>query len=232
MIRSSCRHFSAAVCLAVATLLQVSAQDNPNRHGRITVSTNVGLNLINEANLNVDWKFSKRVAAGVGFGRIYYNSRFDPNPIAPSQDEYPGTVYDGFSFRTNVKLFEKYERKGYWCAQFLFKTMGYGNRTFGDSYQGEVSYSSYVRSESARVVGVQALHGHRWNLLKRRFAADLFYGFGLRSRYRRYTTHSSIFKGGGFTGIKDVQPALGTFKVYQTLPSVHLGINVGINVVR
>jgi len=221
------------ILLFVLALLSFCAQSQNTTHPkRLAVYTNVGLNVINELNLNADWRYTDLITLGGGIGKVYSNKLLDPMPISPSQNNLPGTVYDGLAFRANAKFFTKFTgQSGYWCAQLLVKSIGYKRHGFTDMYKGEQDYDSFTRSENALVIGIELLHGHRWNVANERIIWDVFYGIGLRDRHRRYITHTSSHYESGSPYAKP-DPPIGTFTVDQLLPTVHFGINFGVNALK
>ncbi len=207
----------------------ICGQDTIQKQKIMSVSTNYIQMRINEYNIYLEYRINYQHSIGCEFGKIYYNREFDPWKISPSQNKFPGTVYDGLGLRIYLKRYSLKNPTKYWNFIVPVKIMSYDSLEFTDMYNGESDWAKYTRSENAFLVGLDIYRGHEFDIFHQIIMFDIFYGIGFRIRHREYTTHISL-RNGSIYGIP--KPPIGSFKINQFLPTINIGIKVGFNILK
>ncbi|MBP7809831.1 MAG: hypothetical protein KA163_11100 [Bacteroidia bacterium] len=194
----------------------------------LSIYTNIPKNMLAEYNLGLEFGINKWIALGVAGGVVHTSEALDPLPLSPSQDRWPGTVYQGYALRANVKIYTAGTLSDYWNFQILGKTLSYNNHEFTDKvYEGNHydNFVTYKRSEEAIVLGFSIMHGHEYASANGFLYIDFFYGFGIRYRERRINTietRTIYYASKGF-------PDVGYTEQFQTFPIIETGFKIGFN---
>ncbi|HEV7230748.1 MAG TPA: hypothetical protein VGO45_05440 [Bacteroidia bacterium] len=181
--------------------------------------------LISETNVGFEYRFNRYMSLDLNIGHIHYNSLFDPWVFSPSQNDWPGTVYRGTSYRFGLKMFPSPKKRNYIAIKGLWKTMYYSGMKFLDMKSG---YSlTTQRSESATVRGLEIEGGHEFNLAEGHILFELFYGIGFRVRERNYTTYSQTENGSFPVPAGMGTYPTGSYVLIQKYPTLELGFKMG-----
>ena len=172
----------------------------------ISISFNILQACINERTVYMEYKPFRHHTFGVSIGHIYYNPAFEVFVLSPSQNDFPGTVYNGTVYRINYSYVLENKRKyeSYVGAQLIYRDMYYNNQYFTD---GAREYVEYWRNEKANVFGFDFVYGRNRYLRLNKYCALLFntfYGVGWRERHRTIDTYDIKWNGG--SGSKPTDP--------------------------
>jgi hypothetical protein len=197
----------------------------------LTVSYNLLKSFTNEYSINTEYKFLKRLSAGLTFGQVHDNPDHYVFKLSPSQNNFPGLVYKGFVTRTYLAYYLVSSNfYGFYVSpQFLYKYLYYDNMSFIDSW-GDQGDNTYVRNERADMYGFDIMFG--WNFYMGEadspvdFYLNLNWGFGIRYRHRNIYNLSSKTRGN-----PDYVVPLGKEIKDQTYASAALiGIKIGVRI--
>jgi hypothetical protein len=185
--------------------------------------------MLAEYNIGVEFGINKYLALGIGLGQVHKNDILDPLPLSPSQNRWPGTVYEGYSFRLNAKIYPYKKTSDYWNIQLLYKIVSYADHEFTDKvYDGNHydNFATYKRTEHANVSGFSIMHGHEYATANGYLYIDFFYGIGIRYRERRINTTETRTIDHATEGSF---PGLGYTEQFQTFPVIETGFKIGFN---
>src|SRR5258708_11035114 len=113
------------ICVAIP--FKLFAQDSIVKKKIFSVSYNITQTFMNEYDNSFENRINDKFFLGLTLGKIRYSYAFDPLFISPSQDKWPGTVYQGHSLRAYLKYYRGNKPFKYWDIQMLYKNMSYNN---------------------------------------------------------------------------------------------------------
>jgi hypothetical protein len=220
--------FFITIILNIFFSIKVNSQ---NIEKSLTISYNLLKAFTNEYSLNVEYKFLKKLSAGLTLGQVHDNPDHYVFKLSPSQNNYPGLVFKGFVARTylayNLVSTDYY---GFYISpQFLYKYLYYNNISFLDSW-GDQGDNTFIRNERADLYGFDLMFG--WNFFMGEddspvdFYLNLNWGFGIRYRHRNITTISSETRGNpGY-----VVPLGKEIKDQKYASSTLIGVKIGVRI--
>jgi hypothetical protein len=192
---------------------------------QVAIYTELMKMVISEVNIGLTYRFNRYVGLDLNVGHIYYNPVFDPFILSPSQNDWPGTVYKGTSYRLGIKIFPNPGKRNYIAIKGLLKTMYYSGINFLDMTNG---YSiTTLRSESAVVKGMEVEGGKEFITAEGHLLIEVFYGIGIRLKERNYTTYSEMLDGRFNVPAGQGAYPIGSFTKTQVFPTLELGFKMG-----
>jgi hypothetical protein len=213
----------------ILSFVQVFAQTDTST---ISVGYNIVSGFIDESSVYIDKFPNKKESYGVSLGIVYPNSYFDPMPFSPSQNKWPGTVYNGFVCRANYAYYLlPMESIGLYASpQFVFKYVYYKNHNFWDGGDSHVAYS---RNENTFVFGIDLNGGVNSAIPLNRKSTQfiLLPGIyvGLSGRFRHRNTFTYNIDNVNYDGTppKSGRELIDQFYLFPTI-----GIKIGIMIKR
>ena len=203
----------------------------------ISLSYNLIQGQINEHSIYLDIIPSDQLSIGFSIGKIFFNSMYDPLPLSPSQNTYPGTVYEGFVVRLNASYylyrneFKRYWTGGYLGLQLIYKDVFYNNISFKDGDKKD-HYIYYDRNEKAKVFGIDIIEGICFSFGPKKIRESVFlnpYG-GIGYRFRHRDIETLHLTNRGYSPSDGPIPVLGNEIKKQNYLTLVLGAKVGINI--
>lgn len=178
------------------------------------------------ANIGIEYPICRRITLGINFAVSQPQSDYYVNPLSSAQANWPGTIYYGYAWRFNCKLFDKNKAARYTAFQFVVKSLWYRDVEFYDQpseYGDNGVY--YTRNEDETVFGLDIVRGHEYSIIHDAILIDYYYGIGFCNKLRHIDTWdiSSPFIG----AVDDI--SYGYSFQNKILPTPILGIRIGFN---
>lgn len=205
--------------------LRVAAQDGqPSFHRNTYIKVNP-TTLINELDLYIEQEISPKLSLEVGISGIYTDypdyvlaKKIDFGQKKPDISTEQFVDGRGLGFRAGLRVYlisrntNPSRASGTYFEPVLFyKKVFYPNQDFS------FNNATYTQSADKNVFGLQLLIGRQFT--KDKFLLDPFIGVGVRSKIYQYTSYHD----------KDGQLQVNDGRLVSVLPSLHLGIKLGLN---
>lgn len=204
--------------LALFYILFSSVQAQPS-FNRIGIGYDLFKGLIYEHVFTVETNLGQKNRLELSGGWLYGEMRGGLRGLSPAQEDFPLFVSKGPSFRLAYMRDLTTDGPGgfFVGARALYRFSSYDDEEFLDYDAGDYRY--FTRSEETQTLGVDfllSLRGELFDAMAAPFAYGYF-GIGIRTRFRSYTTTDS----------NTSNIPLGNFKEAQYYPVFVAGLRLG-----
>ncbi|WP_123864661.1 hypothetical protein [Chitinophaga barathri] len=210
--------------LSVLTGLSVHAQQSQEAPFRKRTYLKVNpTTIINELDIYIEQDLSEKLSLELGVIGIYtdypdfvFFKRVDVGQRKPGISTEQFVEGRGLGIRAGLKWYLIRRQSAFNAQGTYFQPVLFYKRVFYPDEDVNFENSLYVNSADKHVYGIQFLLGRQ--IKRDKFILDPYLGIGLRGKQYKYTQHSI-----NGTSITTEQNDL-----WNILPSVHLGIKVGL----
>lgn len=219
-------YFTAITLFLCTVSIQSKAQtDSSSFAKRWALSTDIILDVLNEKNIIAECTIKPHIGIGASYGRLFNSVKYENHGFIANHDRFPGRVYEGHAIKLFLKFYPKKNKNYYFQSALLYKNLKYDTARFYDSWgKGGVEFSR--ANEKANLFGLDFLFGADYTCFNYGYV-DIFFGLGIRSRYRQYTTFYSQYNSRGNSS--GYRPPIGYHENLQNYISCIAGFKLGFS---
>lgn len=210
--------------LLVITGLSAAAQNHDDPFRKRTYLKVNPTTIINELDIYLEQDLSEKLSLELGISGIYtdypdyvFFKRVDIGQRKPGISTEQFVEGRGLGFRAGLKWYLIRRQSAFNAQGTYFQPVLFYKRVFYPDEDVPFENSIYVNSADKNVYGIQFLLGRQ--IKRDKFILDPYLGIGLRGKQYKYTRHN--INGNTITTEQN--------DLWNVLPSLHLGIKVGIS---
>ncbi|SHL86472.1 hypothetical protein SAMN05444266_105269 [Chitinophaga jiangningensis] len=216
------------ICLLVSSVLTSFAQEDKRFHRNTYLKVNP-TTLINELDIYLEQEISGKLSIELGISGIYTDypdyvltKKIDFGQKKPDISTEQFVDGRGLGFRAGVKLYLiSRELAPARAAGTYFEPILLYKKVFYPNEDVTINGTGYTNNATKDVYGIQLLVGRQFR--KDKLILDPFLGLGIRGKVYQYTT---------FHGVENNGVQINDGRLVSVLPSLHLGIKIGLNLAR